>query len=103
MSKTKIQPAETIAIVTAKPIKNKAPKKPASLPYPADASKQDRMIALLKRNGGATIEELMNATGWKAHSVRGAISGALKKRMRLNVISIMEKRGRIYRISGDRA
>ena len=99
----------TSAIVTAsrasiaKTPKTKSPKKSSPPPYPADASKQDRMIALMTRHFGTTIEELVAATGWQQHSIRGAISGVLKKRMELVISSEMEARGRVYRIAGDRA
>ncbi len=57
------------------------------------------MIDLLKRKKGATIEEIVEAIGWQPHSVRGAISGALKKRLGLAVTSDpIEGRGRVYRI-----
>lgn len=39
------------------------------------------LVALLGRPEGATIEEMMRATGWKSHSVRGALSGAVKKKL----------------------
>jgi hypothetical protein len=62
-------------------------------------TKQQAMIDLLHRPGGATIEEAMKATGWQAHSVRGFISGALKKKLGLTVDSEkVEDRGRVYRI-----
>lgn len=62
-------------------------------------TKQALLIDLLKRKTGATIDEMVEATGWQAHSVRGAISGALKKKLGLTVTSDMvEKRGRVYRI-----
>lgn len=51
--------------------KQRAPKKP---------SKLDSLEALLTRNEGASIAEMMAATGWQQHSVRGALAGALKKR-----------------------
>lgn len=55
---------------------------------------------LLKRKTGATIEEAAKATGWQHHSVRGAISGALKKKLGLDVTSApVEGRGRVYRIA----
>ncbi len=61
------------------------------------------MIDLLKRKKGATIEEIAEATGWQAHSVRGAISGALKNKLGLAVTSErVEDRGRVYRIAGTR-
>jgi hypothetical protein len=50
-------------------------------------SKQSVVIALLRRGQGASIEEMMEATGWQAHSVRGFMSGALKKRLQLEVVS----------------
>jgi Protein of unknown function (DUF3489) len=43
-------------------------------------SKLDRLIALLKRPDGASLSELTHATGWQAHSVRGAIAGSLKRK-----------------------
>ena len=42
--------------------------------------KLDQLLALLGRDQGATIDELVAATGWQKHSVRGAISGALKRK-----------------------
>ena len=62
-------------------------------------TKQAMLIDLLKREKGATIDDAVVATGWQAHSVRGAISGALKKKLGLTVTSDkVEKRGRVYRI-----
>ena len=43
------------------------------------------MIELLKRPEGATVEQIAAATGWQHHTIRGAISGALKKKLGLNV------------------
>ena len=43
------------------------------------------MIELLKRPEGATVEQIAAATGWQNHTIRGAISGALKKKLGLNV------------------
>ena len=72
--------------------------KKANRPVAATLSKQDRLIALLRRPQGATIEEMTKATGWQPHSVRGAISGALKKRLGLAVATEkVEERGRVYR------
>lgn len=64
-------------------------------------TKQTLLISLLEREDGATMEEIVEATGWQAHSVRGAISGALKKKLGLAVTSQkVEGRGRVYRIFG---
>jgi hypothetical protein len=65
-------------------------------------SKQAQLIEMLKRPEGATIEEIMKKFDWQPHTVRGAIAGALKKKLGLEVTSENdEKRGRIYRIVGE--
>ena len=43
-------------------------------------SKLGRIIDLLGRSNGATLAELCDATGWQAHSIRGALAGVLKKK-----------------------
>lgn len=53
-------------------------------------TKSEKMVKLLRRRSSASIAELQNATGWQAHSVRGFISGSVRKRMKLHVTS--EKR-----------
>jgi len=63
-------------------------------------TKLDTLEKLLRRNQGASLAELMRATGWQAHSVRGALAGALKKRG-LTITSTKEKDVRRYRI-GER-
>jgi len=73
---------------------------PASL---RPGTKLALLVDLLQRKGGATIAEMMKATGWQPHSVRGAISGALKKKRGLAVKSEkVEGRGRVYRIAPKR-
>ena len=63
------------------------------------SSKKADILALLQRRGGATLEELMLATGWQAHSIRGFISGAIGKKMGLAVESAKrEDGGRVYAI-----
>ena len=62
-------------------------------------TKQAEMIALLQRAKGANLDELVNATGWQAHTVRGAMAGAIKKRLGLTIVSEkIDSRGRVYRI-----
>ncbi len=57
-------------------------------PSPArPGTKLASLISLLSRKDGATIADLMKATGWQAHSFRGAISGNLNKKLGLGVIS----------------
>jgi hypothetical protein len=58
------------------------------------------MIEMLRRSEGATIAQLGEALGWQAHTVRGAISGALKKKLGLKVVSDKPESGkRVYRIA----
>jgi hypothetical protein len=64
-------------------------------------SKQTQLIEMLKAQKGATIHEIVAAFGWQPHTVRGAIAGALKKKLGLEVTSEkVEGRGRVYRILG---
>lgn len=64
-------------------------------------SKQAKLIEMLKRPDGATIDEIVKKFEWQPHTVRGAIAGALKKKLGLAVQSEkIESRGRVYRIAG---
>jgi Protein of unknown function (DUF3489) len=66
----------------------------------ANPSKLLTIIAMLRRPDGASIADLVDATGWKPNSVRGAISGAIKKRRLMKVISEVANGIRTYRIAG---
>ena len=61
-------------------------------------SKATRVIALLRRPQGATLQAIMKATGWQTHSVRGFISGKLKKNLGLKVRSVKREGKRVYSI-----
>ena len=62
-------------------------------------TKQDTLIAMLRAPEGATIEEIVAATGWLSHTVRGSMSGALKKKLGLTIASDkMDGRGRVYKL-----
>src|SRR5262249_9670592 len=82
------------------------PKSKAKIGSPAPRrphSKQALLVDLLRRKEGATIAEAVKATGWQPHSVRGAISGTLKKKLGLAVTSDkVEGRGRVYRVAAKR-
>jgi hypothetical protein len=56
------------------------PETPTSSNAPKSPSKLDQLEGLLRRENGASIAEMVEATGWQQHSVRGAMAGALKKR-----------------------
>lgn len=62
-------------------------------------SKQAKLVAMLQRPSGASMDQLTTATGWQAHSVRGLMSGVLRKKLKMNVASVMEGSRRIYRIA----
>ena len=99
---------------TAGPSKHVAPKGqqgPGSLVLGSDAmdvnstkaqkktSKQEIVLGLLRRDDGATIDELIDATAWQAHSVRGFLSGTARKKLKLNLISDVVGNGvRRYRV-----
>ncbi len=77
---------------------------PSKTGMPKEGSKLATLIASLRQAEGATISELMEATGWQAHSVRGTISGNLKKKLKLEVVSeVLDGRGRVYRIPAEEA
>ena len=63
------------------------------------SSKQDAVIAMLRRPEGATVDEVVGVTGWQRHTVRGVFSGTLKKKLGLTLASAKEERGRVYRIA----
>jgi hypothetical protein len=86
------QPSATQPNTKAKPAKPTSP--------PRRGSKTAKILALLKRPGGASLSQLQKATDWQAHSVRGFLSGAVKKKMGLRVISAKLADGtRAYRVS----
>src|SRR5262249_18873464 len=72
------------------------PEPPSNVRRP---SKQDEVIAMLRRAEGATIDEVARAMGWQRHTVRGVFSGTLKKKLGFTLASAKEERGRVYRIA----
>ena len=85
------------------PVKAAKPAKPAKAEAPAPKDKPKGKLAtlveLLSRPEGATLEAMTKVTGWQVHSVRGAMSGSLKKAMGLTITSDKVDGVRIYRIS----
>jgi hypothetical protein len=78
----------------------KAPKGAKKAKGARDGSKTAKVLDLLKRAGGVTGKELMKATGWQPHSVRGFLSGTIGKKMGLTVISTKGEDGeRSYSIN----
>jgi hypothetical protein len=87
---------------------------PGEKPTPRAGTKQAQMIELLKRPEGATVEQIAAATGWQHHTIRGAISGGLKKKLGFTVEATRTRQvgpnkedakgsATVYRITGSRA
>jgi Protein of unknown function (DUF3489) len=79
----------------------KSTKAAKSGPGAREGSKAAKVLDLLKRSGGVTLKELMKATGWQPHSVRGHLSGTVGKKMKLTVDSAKDADGeRRYSVKG---
>jgi uncharacterized protein YjdB len=65
-------------------------------------TKQSNAITLLRAPGGATLESLMKLTGWQQHSVRGFLTGVVRKRLRLNLDSSLIDGRRVYRVTAGK-
>jgi hypothetical protein len=73
----------------------------AEIPTAPAKTKIASVVALLRRPEGASLEVMMCATGWQAHSVRGALAGSIKKGLGLPVISEKVDGARVYRIAPE--
>ncbi|MGD0778460.1 MAG: DUF3489 domain-containing protein, partial [Candidatus Solibacter sp.] len=79
----------------------KSAKSPRKATGAGQGSKTNKVLDLLQRSGGASLNELTKATGWQAHSVRGFMSGAIGKKMGLAVKSTKAEGGeRRYSVKG---
>jgi hypothetical protein len=99
-----VAPVEASAVAgtrNAKPQPEPMLSPDTSAPIPGrGGTKQSAIIAMLQRPEGATIAEIVAATGWQAHSARGMISGALKKKLGLPVTSEkVEGRGTVHKVT----
>lgn len=85
--RTKPKPEQARDDDTAKPVAIRA------------GTRQAQIIGMLQRPEGATVAEMVAATGWLGHTVRGSISGTLKKKLGLPISAEMaEGRGTVYRL-----
>ena len=86
----------------SRPAKSKRVARKATRTKPRTArpgSKTSKILNLLQRPNGASVAELVKATGWQPHSVRGFLSGVLKKKMALKIRSAARDNGdRAYRL-----
>ncbi|WP_149139673.1 DUF3489 domain-containing protein [Gemmobacter caeruleus] len=103
-----IEPVVASAIASARRVKPKAKPEPVQTPCDTNTAKpvairagtkQAQIIAMLQRPEGASIAEIVAATSWQAHTARGAISGALKKKLGLPIAAEkVEGRGTVYKL-----
>ena len=92
--------AETEAAVSAAEAKWAQDKREEAKPRTRENCKQAAVIQMLQRPDGTTIQQVMESTGWQAHTVRGTFAGALKKKLGLNIVSAKDGTGeRVYRIA----
>ncbi|MEI4233946.1 DUF3489 domain-containing protein [Roseovarius sp. D22-M7] len=83
-------PAETATALAPKTVRHRS------------GTKQEAVIAMLRAEGGATIEEIAAATNWASHTARGFLSGALKKKLGMTITSEkVDGRGRVYKLPAD--
>jgi hypothetical protein len=64
-------------------------------------TKQEAVLALLRQPAGTTIDAMMKATGWQSHSVRGFLTGVVRKRLKLKLESTAVDGNRVYHVACD--
>lgn len=100
-----LKPSRTRALKTMTAVAE-SDRRPAAAADPSPGTapvsptgKLGMLVGLLRREAGATLADMTAATGWQAHSVRGALAGSLKKKLGLPVTSEKADGGRVYRIA----
>jgi hypothetical protein len=110
VARTAEEPQTTPQVADVAPVETEASEQPTgaeatptAAPKPKrtrEDSKTAAVVALLKREGGITLTELMTATGWQKHSVRGFLSGTIGKKMGLTLVSVKRDDGeRVYSVA----
>ena len=106
MTKPKSEPKATTrssARKTAKPASRKRSASASSKPAARPDTKHARVLAMLRKQAGATIAAIVAATDWQQHSVRGFLAGVVRKKLGLNLVSEQTDKGRVYRIKDGKA
>jgi hypothetical protein len=96
---------KTLSRSVARAAKKTLKGKPASKSAPKSnaSSKQDSVLALLRRPQGVTIDALAKATGWQRHSIRGFLAGTVRKKLKLPLLSEKINGVRTYRLKAGKA
>ena len=94
-SKTHLDTASSLALPTehAKKCTPATTGKTATSTTTSSAPKSSRMLSLLTRKSGCTLDELQSASGWQAHSVRGFLSGTVRKKFGFQIDSTVNSKG----------
>jgi hypothetical protein len=95
------EPARPPTSSRARPSR-KAKPAPARKTRAQHQSKQDRVVAMLRRRDGTTIAAVVKATGWQKHSVHGFFAGVVRKKLGLNLLSDESHGQRVYRIAAGK-
>src|SRR5262249_50806243 len=92
------QGANRPSLMPSKSVKSNGLK--ASRSVRAD-SKQAKVLAMLQNPDGTTIDAIAKATAWQQHSVRGFLAGVVRKKLKLNLISVRSDGVRVYRVAKE--
>jgi Protein of unknown function (DUF3489) len=101
-AKSKSAKKRTVAVTTTPVSDAKPAQQAAAVPKNTKAepaSKQSRVIAMLRSPTGTTIAAMMKTTGWQQHSVRGFLAGVVRKRLKLKLSSKKVDGNRVYQIA----
>jgi hypothetical protein len=102
-TKAKVHLTATTARRTKKRLSKGKPQRPQIQRSGRADSKQAQILALLRSLAGTTIGAMAKATGWQQHSVRGFLSGTVRKKLGLNLVSEPGDTGLVYRIRDGRS
>jgi hypothetical protein len=106
MTKPKSRSKATTRSIARKSAKLTSRKQPAGLSSKLRSrsdTKHARVVAMLRTPAGTTIAAIVDATAWQQHSVRGFLAGVVRKKLRLNLVSELTAKGRVYRIKDGNA